>query len=128
VKYELYAGDVTLDFDEKKHVYTVDGEPVISVTGATSIIDKSGPLMWWAVGQCIQFIRTKDDDYEDDEIGTEEFFHDAQRAHLRSSKKAADIGTLVHQWISGSMSFWRRSATGLIDPRMRQQERQWKRG
>lgn len=98
--HELYGGDVTLEFDEKKHVYTVDDKVIPSVTGITKIIDKSGPLMWWAVGECVDFIRTRKPDFSEmDEIEVDEFLHDAHRAHLRSSKKAADIGTLVHAWI-----------------------------
>ena len=99
MKYELYAGDVTLDFDDAKHVYTVDGKVVPSVTGITKIIDKSGPLMWWAIGQALEYVKEKRDQYDDDEIGEKALYHDAHRAHLRTSKKAADIGTLVHEWI-----------------------------
>ena len=106
MKHKLYAGDVTLEFDEKKHVYTVDDKVIPSVTGITKIIDKSGPLMWWAVGQCIEHFKTCIGDDPDgfaedmkDEIFAKDFYHFAARAHLRTSKKAADIGTLVHEWI-----------------------------
>lgn len=100
MKYELYAGDVTLEFDEKKHIYTVDGQAVPSVTGITKIIDKSGPLMWWAVGQALEFVKAQEPHWEAlDEIEQNQLLHDAHRAHLRTSKKAADIGTLVHEWI-----------------------------
>lgn len=100
--YELYGGDVELEFDEAKHVYTVDGAPVPSVTGITKIIDKSGPLMWWSVGQCLEYIKTRlHDGILDlsDEVDLKAFEHEAHRAHLRTSKRAADIGTLVHEWI-----------------------------
>lgn len=100
MKHELYAGDVTLEFDEKKHVYTVDDKVIPSVTGITKIIDKSGPLMWWAVGQALEFVKAQAPHWEAlDEIEQEQLLHDAHRAHLRTSKKAADIGTLVHEWI-----------------------------
>lgn len=96
--YNLYEGDVELEFNEKKHIYTVLGDKVLSVTGVTGIIDKSGPLMWWSVGQCLEYV--KDNIKPDmDEVESAEFYHDAHRAHLRSSKKAADIGTMAHKWI-----------------------------
>ena len=41
--------DITLEFDEEKHRFMIAGRDIISVTGATSMIDKSGPLMGWAV-------------------------------------------------------------------------------
>ena len=98
--YSLYGGEVELDFNEKKHVYTVDGEKVVSVTGITGIIDKSGPLMWWGIGECLKFIEAALPDFEDmDEVQTKQFFHDAHRAHLRASKTATTIGTMAHAWI-----------------------------
>jgi hypothetical protein len=39
MKYELYGGEVTLDFNDKKHVYTVDGKIIPSVTGELEPID-----------------------------------------------------------------------------------------
>ena len=104
MKYEMYDGEVTLEFNEKKHVYTVDGEIVPSVTGITGIIDKSGPLMWWAVSQCCEFVENKvaEDGGRlvlEDEVKLADFLHEAHRAHLRASRKATDIGTMAHQWI-----------------------------
>jgi len=108
MRHQLYGGDIELEFDEKKHVYTVDGAIIPSVTGITKIIDKSGPLMWWAVGQCLEYCESRLGGYKAksradkiwrDEIEKKQFLHDAHRAHLRTSKKAADIGTLVHEWI-----------------------------
>ena len=100
MKYELYGGEVTLDFDEKKHVYSVDGVKIPSATGITGIIDKSGPLMWWGVGQCLDYIEENLPDFEAmDEVQTEQFFFDAHRAHLRASRTAASIGTMAHDWI-----------------------------
>jgi len=98
--YDLYAGEVQLDFDEKKHVYTVDGENVLSVTGITGIIDKSGPLMWWSVGQCLEYVESRLPTLSSlDEVQTKAFLHDAHRAHLKSSRAAADVGTVAHDWI-----------------------------
>lgn len=103
-QYELYGGEVILKFDEGKHLYSVAGKNVASVTGVTKIIDKSGPLMWWAVGQAIDHIDRycQDNDYTEaafDEVSWKTMLHDAQRAYMGSSGKAATIGTLVHKWI-----------------------------
>lgn len=98
--YSLYDGSVKLYFDEAKHVYSVDNVIVPSVTGVTSIIDKSGPLMWWAAGQVVEFFEGKLDLVGDmDEVQRASLIHDARRAHLTAGRQAADIGTLAHQWI-----------------------------
>jgi hypothetical protein len=56
--------------------------------------------MWWGVGQCLDFVKSHLPDFEEmDEVQREQFFHDAHRAHLRSSRSAASIGTLTHEWI-----------------------------
>jgi hypothetical protein len=112
----MYDGEVTLDFDEKKHTYSVTDraldpnasnvEPVMvpSVTGITGIVDKSGPLMWWAVSQCCQYL--EDNLMQSggvldltDEVKRADFLHNANRAHLAASRTATDIGTMAHQWI-----------------------------
>jgi hypothetical protein len=111
--FELYGGEVMLTFDEKKHVYRVEGEKGLlnvtpSVTGITGIIDKSGPLMWWAVGCAVDWIRENLDDWDlEDEVAATTFWHDAKRAHFRKSKEATDIGTLAHKWIEEYLADWK---------------------
>jgi len=100
MKTELYNGEVELLFDDKKHVYTVANEIVPSVTGITGIIDKSGPLMWWGIGQCIDWIKENMANTDlTDEVAAKAFWHDAHRAHFRASKTATDIGHMAHEWI-----------------------------
>jgi hypothetical protein len=101
----MYNNTVQLEFDSRKHVYSVDGNKIPSVTGITGIVDKSGPLMWWAVGECIDFISNNFPELSEmDEVQTKQFWYDAHRAHLRSSRTAANIGTLVHEWIENFLS------------------------
>ena len=100
----MYQGEIELVFDERKHVYSVADKNVESVTGILKIVDKSGPLMWWAVGQAIDHIDRycRDNDYTDaafDEVSWKTMLHDAQRAYMGQSGKAATVGTLVHDWI-----------------------------
>ena len=56
-KYLLYDGKVELSFDSDKHIYQVNGKIVDGVTSIIQIVDKSGPLMYWAVGQAIDYLR-----------------------------------------------------------------------
>ena len=55
--YPLYNGEITLCFDPGRHRYYVNGEWVPGVTGAVGVIDKSAPLMWWAVNQSLDYLR-----------------------------------------------------------------------
>lgn len=45
---------VEITFDEEKHKYMVDGERYPSVTTILGVIDKSGPLMAWAVKETLE--------------------------------------------------------------------------
>lgn len=101
MKYSLYGGEVELQFDERKHIYTVNDEVIPSVTGITGIIDKSGPLMWWAIGKALEHVKHMVKTHPDgmDEVDLNNMLYVAQREHLRSSSSAANIGTLAHDWI-----------------------------
>lgn len=94
---KLYQGKTTIRFDDGRHIfYGPKGEYLTSVTGVTGIIDKSGPLMYWAVNLSRDYLLGK--------IGkgaiTEEDILEASKQHRVFKKKAADIGTLIHEWCS----------------------------
>jgi hypothetical protein len=96
--YKLYDGEVTLSFLPSKHQYTVDGEKVLSVTGITKVIDKSGPLMWWAVGEALDYVK---DNFKPslDEVEFADMLNDAKYAHAKRSRTATTIGHMAHEWI-----------------------------
>lgn len=97
--YILYDGTVQLEFDTVKHMYFANGEYVPSVTGVTKYLDKSGPLMYWAVKKTIEFFQTKfKAGTVVDEVQLEGIFREA-KGHFRTrTMEAADIGTLIHSW------------------------------
>ena len=106
-EYSLYNGEVTLRFDEVKHKYYIDDEKnglkdfklKYSMSKIGGIIDKSGPLMWWAVNAARDYVYDKAPLGEVlDEITIKELAEGCRMAHKRTSGKAADIGTLIHQW------------------------------
>lgn len=97
-RYSLYNGRVVLEFDEKKHVYTVNGEKLLSVTGITDIINKPA-LMYWAVNCTLEHIEEHlKPGVALDEIQIKGLLADAKTANRRVRDKAADIGTLVHAY------------------------------
>ena len=97
--YSMYDDTVELVFDAKKHTYTANGKKVPSVTGVCKVIDKSGPLMWWAVNEARDYIKANmRPGHEYDEVEIVELADSARMAHRKASSKAANIGTLVHDF------------------------------
>jgi len=96
-KIELYGGKIILEFDAEKHRYFANGKRVInSATGITGIIDKSAPLMGWAVKCMAEYLIQKE---KEGFVIKEETILQAKREYRSISKKAADIGTAIHEWI-----------------------------
>ena len=99
---KLYNKKIIIKFDEARHIfYGIDGKVLISVTAATVINHKSGPLMGWAVKSMGEYIMSH---WEEKNIKTNldmAFLVDnAKREYRIRKKKAADIGTLIHEWVS----------------------------
>lgn len=98
--YKLYNGKVELTFDDEKHWYFANGDYVPSVTGITKYLDKSGPLMWWAVKQTVDLYKQKlKPGKVIDEVQLSELHRNAQGRYRDYTAKAATIGTLIHTWI-----------------------------
>ncbi len=50
VEETITPSGLTIRYDDRKHRYWVNDKPVDSVSAIIGVIDKSGPLMWWAQG------------------------------------------------------------------------------
>jgi hypothetical protein len=102
---KLYGGKVICEFNPTKHKYTisVDGKPPIkvpSVTQITGTIDKSGPLMNWAVNVTLDAIKHAihpNIAYPPETL--EKIWVAAKKQHYFQKKEAADIGTNAHKWL-----------------------------
>ncbi len=119
--------DITLEFDEEKHRFTIAGRDIISVTGATSMIYKE--LTWWAAGEAlkklgwynekkIKEIASNEEEFNrlisvaDNNLAetfekikkmdAKEYFNhlkEAYKAHKETKDAAADLGTQIHDLI-----------------------------
>lgn len=92
---KLYNGKIIVKFYPGKHTYFVGGRRTLSVTGVTSLIDKSRVLIYWAVGLA------KDHLIEIFNTGQPinlEHIETASKLHAQRKKEAADLGTEVHLW------------------------------
>ena len=94
---KLYKGKEELKFDTEKHRYwNKEGEYLLSVTAATGVIDKSAPLMYWAVNLSRDFLLDK----IKNGVITNQLIEEASKQHRIFKKKAANIGTQIHEWVS----------------------------
>jgi len=98
-KYEFYNGQITLEYDPVDHVYLRDGAEVPSVTTVLKIIDKSAPLMNWAVKlatdkilQSVVFPITNPEEFT-------ALVLKAKGLHRERLEDAGDIGKLAHDYI-----------------------------
>jgi len=99
---KLYNGTISITFEErdwngkKIHIYKNDkGERIESNTGATGIIDKSTPLMWWATKLMGLYLSQN---YLDKPI-TQEVIETAKKRWRDAKEEAADLGSDIHKWI-----------------------------
>jgi hypothetical protein len=95
----LYKGKEKISFDENRHIFYDDkGNCLLSVTGVTGTIDKSGALMGW-VAKMIGLYLLQEKEKGNDKI-TEQLIDTAKREYRRIKQEAADIGQAIHDWIS----------------------------
>lgn len=99
---ELYDGAVVVEFNERTHRYTVwdDGEKVPnvpSVTRVCEVVDKSGPLLQWAVNCALEVVEGAiQPGVEYGESFVQLVWSQARKAHIERKRAAADIGTQAH--------------------------------
>lgn len=103
-RYQLYQGKVILEFESQKHIYSVDGKQVYGVTSITGVLNKPA-LLYWGVNQAIDFIQANlKPGVSLDEVQIKNLLEGARIAHTQTKNKAADIGTLIHDWVSDYVS------------------------
>ncbi len=114
MKFELYNGTVTLEFNEGAHRYKVDNEFKEGVTTILNSVTSKDGLIAWAANLSANTFRddltrliSKNGTISVDDI--ESLSDVARKAHTAKKDKGADIGTQVHatvayfidQWIAG---------------------------
>lgn len=127
--YKFYNGEISLFFDSDEHVYVrQDGEeftPVIGVTSALKIIDKSEYLLPWGckrMGIKLKATMPKIlmEDWEDytKSIPWQEFedlVDAAKKAHKEILQDAGDVGTAAHQTLEDSIKFAIQTNKGVVE-------------
>lgn len=96
IEHKLYGGEEVIYFDDERHIFTdKKGNNIISVTGITGVIDKSGALMGWTAKMMGLYLAELLDKGVVIDIGHIEI---AKKEYRRLKQEAADIGTLIHEW------------------------------
>ena len=96
---KLYDGSVELVFNEKKHLYSVDGVIIPSVTRVIGVIDKPA-LVPWAVKETVTELAGAWQPgvaYTQEQIDA--ILADSKSARFRTSKAALNIGSEAHDWL-----------------------------
>lgn len=95
---EYHDGSVVLlDFDPKKHYYTVEGKYAPSVTTILDSIAKPA-LMPWAVKMGAEWFVENCEAFSQAELSVDDMVKGIKGAYRSSSRKAMNIGTEVHRW------------------------------
>ena len=97
-EYKLYNGTETIRFDEGRHIFYDKKGKLISVTGATSVVDKSAPLMGWVAKMMGLYLL--EEKKKGNSFITEGLIGNAKKEYRRISKEAANLGTEIHEWVS----------------------------
>lgn len=115
--YSLYNGTIQLEFATEKHQYFANGKYVPSVTGVTKYLDKSGPLMYWAVNKTIEYYKEKfKAGTVVDEVQLENIHREAKGHFRTKTQEAAAIGTLIHAWVEDYINAKMNGGEGPADP------------
>jgi len=94
----LYDNTIKLQFDAKKHHYTVDGVTVDGVTSILNIINKPA-LVYWSANKAAEYIeKNLPIGRALDELEVKKLASGCKTAHRTLKDDAADIGTMFHNW------------------------------
>lgn len=95
----MYNGEVTLEFNPGRHLYTWNGKKIDGVTSVLNVINKPA-LLGWAARCAADHVRAKLIAGKIlDELEIKQLCDEAVKAHTVKRDRAADIGSLTHEWI-----------------------------
>ncbi len=97
--YNLYDGKVNLVFDDKTHTYKVGDKVIYGVTSITGTIAKPGLIYWAANMSAEAFLANMKAGVALDEVQIKQLADTIKTAHSQKKDSAADIGTMIHDWL-----------------------------
>jgi hypothetical protein len=98
IEFKLYKGKVVGKFFPESHQYWIDKKRKTGVTTYNGIVDKSGPLVSWAIELYLDFLwENVKAGIPQDEL--EILYYKGSKLHKERKEEAASIGDEVHKWI-----------------------------
>lgn len=102
------------NFDEQKHIHTLDGKPLHGVTSVLKYWGDPNPLLNWGVKTAVDYIQEHGSDLDDNHLCSYDVLQEARTAHLKKRDKAGDIGTQLHSELEDAMQEWIESGIGVV--------------
>lgn len=97
-KYQMYGGEVELTFDEYRHKYTANGEPVDGTTTILKSIAKPALVPWCAKMSSEYVARSLYPGIHLDEVSIQKLVLGTKNAHKVRLEDAGNLGTMGHAW------------------------------
>lgn len=111
---------IRFTFDEKLHLYTLDGKPLTGCTTVLGVIGNGqGALIQWAANMAIGYIK---DNYKGQL--TEELLKEAKFAHRKKKEDAGQKGIDVHAVLEGRIKEAIKESNGFIQGHELNEEKQ----
>lgn len=91
--------------EDNQHLHTLDGKPLLGASTVVGVVDKSAPLMKWAVKCAVEYLESRGvETIVSPDVGKEykgvivsyEDLENAKTAYIKKRDKAADDGTNMH--------------------------------
>ena len=104
--YQLYDGQIQLQFDPGEHKYYCDNKQVANMTSIVGIIGNKSAMANWAAKMCkLKFLELvmPNEEYSLEQL--EDIAKSIQKAPNQTRDKAGDIGTLVHEYIENYIEY-----------------------
>ena len=95
----LYGGTVDLTFEDTRHIYTINGKKVPSVTGVLRILSKPWLVPWAAKVTTEKMAELLKPGVAYDELQIKDMLDQAKRANYTIKTSAGDLGKLVHEYL-----------------------------
>ena len=106
-----------LTFNEKEHLYFLDGNPMTGVTTILKVISKGDGLIQWAANEAVKYIKERGKEESGRPITwlvDEAILEEARFAHRKKKEEAGSSGTDVHALIEMLIKEAIETAGGLI--------------
>ena len=95
----MYSNKIDLVFEDARHIYTINGKKIPSVTGVLRILSKPWLVPWASKVTIEKMAELLKPGVAYDELQIKSMLDEAKRATYAIKTTAGDLGKLVHQYL-----------------------------